>query len=290
MLTFSIEEFDIMTNFFDRWINGMVAGLPNFLTALLIFAASLLLARIVSGILRRALSRRDPPLSVTNLLVQLIRWTIILAGTITALQRFFDVTAFLAGLGIIGFTVGFALQDVMKNFTAGVILLIQKPFSVGEVIGVKEFDGTVLAINLRTTEMKALDGRLVSVPNADVLSNPIINYTRAERRRVDVSVGVAYDADIELVRSLVLDTIQNAPGFVKEPAPMVGFSNFGDMAMELNANFWIDAQMTNTVAAKDSALSMIKNIFDKNGINIPLMPRFQPFNLPKKNGGRKKKS
>lgn len=279
-----------MTNFFDQWINGMVAGLPNFLTALLFFAASLLLARIVSGILRRALSRRDPPLSVTNLLVQLIRWTIILAGTITALQRFFDVTAFLAGLGIIGFTVGFALQDVMKNFTAGVILLIQKPFSVGEVIGVKEFDGTVLEINLRTTEMKALDGRLVSVPNADVLSNPIVNYTRAERRRVDVSVGVAYDANIELVRSLVLDTIQNVPGFVKEPAPMVGFSNFGDVAMGLNANFWIDAQMTNTVAAKDSALSMIKNIFDKKGISIPLSARILPINLPKKNGGRKKKS
>ncbi|MFN8404567.1 MAG: mechanosensitive ion channel, partial [Anaerolineales bacterium] len=147
--------------------------------------------RIVSGVLRRALSRRDPPLSVTNLLVQFVRWTIILAGTITALQRLFDVTAFLAGLGIVGFTIGFALQDVMKNFTAGVILLIQKPFSVGEVIGVKEFDGTVLAINLRTTELKALDGRLVSVPNADVLSNPIVNYTRAERRRVDVSVGVA---------------------------------------------------------------------------------------------------
>lgn len=279
-----------MTNYFDQWLNGVIAGLPNFLTALIIFAASLLLARIVSGVLRRALSRRDPPLSVTNLLVQFVRWTIILAGTITALQRLFDVTAFLAGLGIVGFTIGFALQDVMKNFTAGVILLIQKPFSVGEVIGVKEFDGTVLAINLRTTELKALDGRLVSVPNADVLSNPIVNYTRAERRRVDVSVGVAYDADIELVRSLVLDTVQNVPGFVKEPAPMVGFSNFGDMAMDLTANFWIDAQMTNTVAAKDSALSTIKNVFDKKGIGIPLSARILPVAMPKKKVGGKKKS
>ncbi len=276
-----------MTSFFEQWVNGIVAGLPNFLIALFIFIASLYLARLVSGVLRRALSRGNPPLSITNLLAQLVRWAIILAGTITALQRFFDVTAFLAGLGIIGFTVGFALQDVMKNFAAGVILLIQKPFSVGEVIGVKDFDGTVLEINLRTTEMKALDGRLVSVPNADVLSNPIINYTRAERRRVDVSVGVAYDADTELVRSLVLDTIQNVPGFVKEPAPMVGFSNFGDMAMGLNAYFWIDAQMTNTVAAKDSALSMIKKVFDKKAIDIPLTARILPVSLPKKKRGKK---
>lgn len=270
--------------FFDQLIDGIVAGLPNILTALIIFIASLYLARLVSGILRRALSRGNPPLNITNLLVQLARWTIILAGTITALQRFFDVTAFLAGLGIIGFTVGFALQDVMKNFAAGIILLVQKPFSVGEVIGVNGFDGTVLEINLRTTEMEALDGRLVSMPNADVLSNPIINYTRADRRRVDLTVGVAYDSDTELVRRLVLEALKNVPGFVKEPAPSVGFSNFGEAAMELNSNFWIDVKLTNTTAAKDSAFSLIKNAFDEKGINIPLAPRTPHLNLQKEPG------
>jgi small conductance mechanosensitive channel len=270
-----------MIVFFEQLMDGIVAGLPNILTALIIFIASLYLARLVSGLLRRALSRGNPPMNVTNLLVQLARWTIILAGTITALQRFFDVTAFLAGLGIIGFTVGFALQDVMKNFAAGIILLVQKPFSAGEVIGVNGFDGTVLEINLRTTEMKALDGRLVSMPNADVLSNPIINYTRADRRRVDLTVSVAYDSDTDLVRRAVLETIQNVPGFVKEPAPLVGFSNFGDAAMELNASFWIDARLTNPPAAKDSALSLVKNAFDEKGIGIPLAPRTLHIDLSK---------
>jgi small conductance mechanosensitive channel len=273
-----------MVAFFNQLIDGIVAGLPNILTALVIFIASLYLARIVSGLLRRALRRGNPPLNVTNLLVQLARWTIILAGTITALQRFFDVTAFLAGLGIIGFTVGFALQDVMKNFAAGIILLVQKPFSIGEVIGVNGFDGTVLEINLRTTEMKALDGRLVSMPNADVLSNPIINYTRAERRRVDLIVGVAYDSDTEVVRRVVLETIKNVPGFVKEPAPSVGFSTFGDMSMELNVNFWIDARMTNPAAAKDSAFSLIKNAFDDKEIGIPIAPRTLHLNMQKQQG------
>jgi small conductance mechanosensitive channel len=273
-----------MVAFFDQLIDGIVAGFPNFLSALIIFIASLYLARIVSGLLRRALSRGNPPLNVINLLAQLTRWAIVLIGTITALQRFFDVTAFLAGLGIIGFTVGFALQDVMKNFAAGIILLIQKPFSVGEVIGVNGFDGTVLEITLRTTEMKALDGRLVTMPNADVLSNPIINYTRADRRRVDLSVGVSYDSDTELVRKLVLDAIQNVPGFVKEPAPSVGFSSFGDSAMELNANFWIDARMTNPTAAKDSGFSLIKNAFDEKEIGIPLVKRTLHVDLQKGRG------
>jgi small conductance mechanosensitive channel len=101
-----------------------------------------------------------------------VLWSITIAGTITALERFFPVTAFLAGLGIIGFTVGFALQDIMKNFASGVILLLQQPFHVGETIGVKGFDGTVLAIDLRATEIKAADGRVVILPNADVLANP----------------------------------------------------------------------------------------------------------------------
>ena len=260
-----------MVAFFEQLVDGLIAGLPNFLTALFIFIASLYVARLVSGLLRRAMQRLNSPLNVTNLLAQLARWTVIIIGTITALQRFFDVTAFLAGLGILGFTVGFALQDVMKNFAAGIILLVQRPFKIGDVIGVSGFDGTVLEINLRTTELKALDGRFVTLPNADVLSHPIINYTRADRRRVDLAIGVDYNSDTELVRMLVLQSIQDVPGYVSEPAPLVGFSNFGNLALELNASFWIDVQLNNPPAAKDSALLAIKNAFDKKQINIPLM-------------------
>jgi small conductance mechanosensitive channel len=228
------------------------------------------------------MQRLNSPVNVTDLLAQLARWTVIIIGLITALQRFFDVTAFLAGLGIIGFTVGFALQDVMKNFAAGIILLVQRPFSGGDVIGVTGFDGTVLEINLRTTELKALDGRFVTMPNAEVLSHPIINYTRADRRRVDLTVGVTYDSDTELVRRVVLGAVQNVPGFVKEPEPLVGFSNFRDLAMELNASFWIDVGSTSPPAAKDSALSMIKAAFDDEGISIPLLAQPQRVSPPKR--------
>lgn len=260
-----------MVPFFEQFVDGLIASLPNVLTALIIFIASLYVARLVSGLLRRAMQRLNSPLNVTNLLAQLARWVVIIIGTITALERFFEVTAFLAGLGIIGFTVGFALQDVMKNFAAGIILLVQRPFGVGDVIGVIGFDGTVLEINLRTTEMKALDGRIVTLPNADVLSHPIINYTRADRRRVDLTIGVDYDSDTELVRTLVFQSIQDVPGYVAEPAPLVGFSNFGNLALELNASFWIDVRLNNPPAAKDTALLAIKNAFDKKKISIPLM-------------------
>lgn len=270
-----------MKDYIQTFIDKFIAGVPNLITALFIFLVSLYLASTLGNLLKRVLQRRNAPPGVTHLLSQLTRWTVIVIGTITAIQRFFDVTAFLAGLGIIGFTVGFALQDVMKNFAAGIILLLQQPFDVGEFIGVAGFDGTVLEIDLRTTEMKALDGRIITLPNADVLANPIINYTRANRRRIELPVGVGYGTDTEIARKLVLEAIQNVPGYVAEPAPLVGFSNFGDSALELNTYFWIDTAQTNPFAAKDAAFSLIKTALDKQGIDIPFPIRtvyMQPQN------------
>jgi len=258
-----------MQTYIDTFIENFIKGLPNLLTALVIFVASLYFAGVLGKIIRRVLNARKAPEGVTHLLSELSRVSVIVIGVITALQRFFDVTAFLAGLGILGFTVGFALQDVMKNFAAGVILLIQQPFHIDEFIGVTGFDGQVLEIDLRATEMRALDGRIVSIPNADVLAHPIVNYTRANRRRIELPVGVGYDTDTELARKVVFEAIQNVPGFMTEPAPVIGFSNFGDSALQLDTYFWIDTAKTNPLAAKDAAFTLIKSALDKEGIDIP---------------------
>jgi len=258
-----------MQDYINTFIDSLIKSIPNLLTALAIFIGALYLGHATSRVIRRVLKIRKAPEGVTQLLADMTRFSIIVIGTITALQRFFDVTAFLAGLGILGFTVGFALQDVMKNFAAGIILLIQQPFHIDEFIGVNGFDGQVLEIDLRATEMRALDGRIVSIPNADVLANPIINYTRANRRRIELPVGVGYGTDTEAARKVVLEAIQNVPGFMAEPAPLLGFTNFGDSALELNTYFWIDTAKTNPIAAKDAAFSLIKSALDKEGIDIP---------------------
>jgi len=258
-----------MQNYINIFIDNLIKGIPNLLTAVGIFVVSIYLAGVFGKIIRRVLKVRAAPEGVIQLLAQLGYSLVIVFGAITAIQRFFDVTAFLAGLGILGFTVGFALQDVMKNFAAGIILLIQQPFHVGEAIGVTGYDGSVLQIDLRSTEMKTWDGRVVNIPNANILADPIINYSRANRRRVEFSLGVGYDTNAEIVRAAVLGVLQNVPGFVAEPAPLVGFSNFGDSALELNVFFWIDTMQTNPFAAKDAAVSLIKNALDEKEINIP---------------------
>ena len=258
-----------MQDYLSQFVANFIGGLPNLLTALAIFIVSLYVARIISNILRRVLKRQKAPEGVTQILGQLIFWTVIALGAITAMQRFFDVTAFLAGLGIIGFTIGFALQDVMKNLAAGILLLVQQPFHVGEVIGAAGFDGTVQQIDLRSTEMETTDGRIVSLPNANILSNPIINYTRARRLRIELSLSLPLTIEPNTTRQLVLDAVQGVVGFVSEPAPVIVFNNLTNSAMELIVNFWIDATKNKIAHAKDAALLNVISVFGKQGIEIP---------------------
>src|SRR5512138_2106407 len=258
-----------METYWQKFVESFLGGIPNLLMALIIFVLSLYLARVISNMLRRVLQRRRAPAGVVHLLAQLALWAIIGMGTITALQRFFNVTAFLTGLGIVGFTVGFALQDIMKNFASGIILLLQQPFHVGETIGVKGFDGTVLAIDLRATEMRAADGRVVILPNADVMSNPIVNYSRANERRVEFSLNLSHACEPDDVRKIVINAIEEVKGVVREPEPVIVFNSLTDSALELNGTFWIDVTKNDPLHAKDTVLLKLKSIFDEKGIEIP---------------------
>src|ERR1043165_747858 len=257
-----------MQVYFDQFAAFVIASIPRLISAVIIFILSLYLARVISNLLRRVLHQRRAPAGVIQLLGQLAFWSIIVAGTISALQRFFEVTAFLTGLGILGFTVGFALQDIMKNFASGIILLLQQPFHVGESIGVKGFDGTVTAIDLRSTEMRAADGRGVILPNADLLSNPIVNSSRASQRRIEFNLNLSHNCEPSTVRQIVLEAIQSVPGFVSDPEPVIIFNSLTDHALELNANFWVDVTKNDPLHAKDLALLNVKSMFYEQGIEI----------------------
>lgn len=258
-----------MQEYFSTLTEDIVGSIPNILTAILIVVISIYAGIGLSRLLKRVLKKQDAEPGVSHLLSQILKWTIISIGIITALQRFFDVTAFLAGLGILGFTIGFALQNIMQNFVSGIILLVQQPFKVGHVVGIAGYDGTVLKIGLRTTEMKTLDGRIVFLPNGDVLAQPIVNYTRADLRRVELPIGVAYDSDTEVIRTIILDELKNVKGYVQTPEPLVVFHTFGASSIDLTVYFWDDTSVASPPAAKDEALTRIHQAFKKSNIEIP---------------------
>lgn len=257
---------DILLN----WWEGVVENLPQVSAGIFIFIISVYMARLLSKLMVRALKARKTDIEISILLERLVRWGVISVGLILALQQAGqDVSALLTGLGILGFTIGFALQDVSANFVAGVLLLIQQPFDLGDYIEVAGYDGKVLSVDLRATEMLTGDGRRVTIPNGKVFSNPIINFTRTERRRITLPIGVEYDSDLENVRKISLEAINSIPGILKDPAPAVVFGAFGDTAIQLTIYYWFSTKETGFNDAKDGGILAIKKAYDKAGIEMP---------------------
>ena len=251
-------------------LSSLVLFLPNLVVSLVIFVLTLIGAGLVSKLLKKGLQRRHVSKETELFLAQIVRWTILVLGTVSALQQIdFDLTAFVAGLGIVGFTVGFALQDVSKNFVAGLLLLLQQPFCIGEAVKVSEFSGKVENITLRTTEIRTWDGVLVSIPNADVFTTPIINYSRTPRRRAELAAGVSYDSDLEFVRQTALKTVSEIPGVMADPAPKVVYNNLGASTVDLTLYYWVDLSQAGFLDAKDAGITEIKEAFEQAGIEMP---------------------
>jgi small-conductance mechanosensitive channel len=198
-------------------------------------------------------------------------WAVVLLGVFTTLQQVgINLTAFLAGLGVAGIALGFALHYVSKNFIAGVLMLIQQPFNTGEVIEVSGYTGTVLTIDLRATHLSTLDGRLVLIPNGDVYVSPITNFTKVTSRRIEIITSAAKDSNPETVRQAASEAIRAVPGLSDDPRIEIYIQNLGSSAFDLIVYFWIDTSQTSPGAAKDAGLAAIRNAFRAESIELPL--------------------
>lgn len=254
----------------QQLLYDFLAFLPDFVTALIIFVASLYAAGIASKFTKHALERRQTDGAFITLLVKIARYTIIGFGAFTALQQVgFNLTAFLTGLGIIGFTLGFALQDVSRNFVSGLLLLLEQPFDKGDDIKVVDYYGTVSKIDLRTTEIHTFDGQTVTIPNGDVFNSPITNYSRYPKRRMELEVGVAYGSDLELVRKAAMEAALSVPGLAKDQDPYVIFKSFGDSSIVLKIYCWINLAETGYFRTQDALVTGVDIAFRKYGISIP---------------------
>lgn len=266
-----IEETMSLTTILQQLLVDFLTLLPSLIAALVVFTVGLYVASIVRRLVRRGLERRTQNSQPITLLSQLSYWLVVILVAAISLQMVgFNLTAFLAGLGIAGITIGFALQDVSKNFIAGVLMLIQQPFDIGEFIMVNDYAGTVEAIDLRATQVRTVDGKLVLIPNGEVMVSAITNFSEAEKRRVAISTGVAYESDPDAVRQTALAAITNIEGLISDPLPDVLFENFGNTTMDLTIYFWIDTSQTNVASAKDAGLKAIKSAFEQAQIDMPL--------------------
>src|SRR5215210_3665321 len=260
------------------WMRDLVLLLPNLLVAVAVLFGFWLLARMARGLLHRFLQRVSPSEPVNRLVSQTVYVAILAAGLfvglgILGLQK--TVASLLAGAGIITLALGFAFQDIAANLMAGIYLSIQHPFRAGHLIETKDFFGVVKRVHLRWTEIRSPEGQLVLIPNKQVFENAIQNYTTTGRRRIDLRVGVSYDADLEKVRRVAVRALEQVSTRKADTEVEAFFEEFGDSSITFVARFWIDftSQQADYLQARSEAIERLKSAFDQNGITIPFPVR-----------------
>lgn len=228
---------------------------------------------IVAGILQRwtvasLSSVRGLDQTIARFFGGVIRYGILAIVLVMVLGQFGVQTAsILAALGAIGLAIGLALQGTLQNIAAGIMLLVLRPFRVGEYISAGDVVGTVEEIGLFTTELKTYDGLYVMAPNSTLWNTPVTNFSRLKSRMHDFKVGIGYDDDIEAAFSIIKDVITAQEGVQSSPPPAYFVDELGDSAVVICCRYWItNDNYTNVVR---TTTKTIKERFDEAGISIP---------------------
>ena len=252
-------------------IDRFIENVPLFLFALAVLIAAQVLSKVAERWAERSLKRRIEDPETRKFLARAVRYTVLVLGILAALEQIpgVQITSFLAGLGILGFTIGFALQDIARNFIAGLLLLMRQPFSVGDAVQVAGRDGSVLEITMRDTVIKSWDGVMEIIPNLDVYTNPIINYSELPLRRRAVLIGLGYGEDVDRAKGLILSTVQSTEGVLEDPAPEVITEELGASTLNLAARFWVNQETHNLFAVHSKVVDAIDAVAEREGIDMP---------------------
>lgn len=220
--------------------------------------------RIVLGASKRA----HVEVTLSKFLANMARWGILLLGGITILQTFgIEATSFAAVLAALGFAIGMAMSGTLGNVASGVMLLIFRPFKVGDFINAAGVMGTIDEIGLFTTTLDTPDNRRIIVPNGKIFGDNIENVTFHETRRCDVAVGVDYGANIQQTRETLMKAAQALPQKLDDPEPVVFLNELGDSAVTWAVRVWVNSE--DYWAAKQALTELVKNSLDEAGIGIP---------------------
>jgi small-conductance mechanosensitive channel len=173
----------------------------------------------------------------------------------------------LLGLGSVA--IGFAFQDIFKNFLAGILLLLQEPFQIGDQIRVGDYEGTVEEIAIRSTQIRTYLGERLFVPNAIIFTSEIQVRTAMNCRRTDLPIGVDYNTPLPRVIEVLRDAAMGVDGVFENPAPVVEFEGFGDSAIDLKVRYWTKPTQADVLRVKSKMVMALKQACDRAEINIP---------------------
>jgi small conductance mechanosensitive channel len=264
-------------NIFDQISQQVDAGLKEaplllerLIVGLIVFGIGYLITRLLQRAVVRAVRRTPGGTAVEHALSRVIAIVGITLSLLTALSTVgVDINALIAALGLTSLAIGLALKDTIENAITGVLLLIQRPFKVCDVIQVASVTGTVVDVAIRTTKIKSVDGLHVLIPNRHVYDAVITNWSYYPQRRVTMTVGVAYETDLARAYRALSEAVTATPGVLAEPALTVSFEGFDESSIRMVFRFWIEWQNTNAINLQTQLTQVIMDVARREGINIP---------------------
>jgi small-conductance mechanosensitive channel len=244
--------------------------LPRVIAALLIILFFWMIAAIIRRLMRFFFRRFVNDLTVENLIKQIVYYAIWLLGILIAINALgFDPQTVATGVGLTSLALGFALQDILSNFVSGLLILVLRPFQLGDQIIIGDTEGSVERIELRATEIRTYDGRVILVPNAELFTSRVTNNTAAPVRRGSIEVFLGYDADLNHAMTVMLEAVRTTEGVLNEPAVSLRIRDLGQDDIVIELRFWTDSRRSDFLATSSNVRKNVALAMKEAAIPLP---------------------
>jgi len=268
----AIEAGQAAQNTVIEMINGFFARLPLIGVGLIVFSVFFGLAYVSRKLIyaTSVKARVDPMLA--SLMSRIGHIIIILLGLFIAATVIFpgvNAGDLFAGLGIGSVALGFAFKDILQNLFAGFLILLYRPFKIGDQIKIDDFEGTVEDINVRATKIRTYDGERVVIPNSDLYMKAVLVRTAFHSRRSKIIIGISYGEDHEKARQILLQVLQETEGVLEDPAPDVNVYELVNSSISMRLIYWTKPAQSEVRRTSDRVISAAKKALDEAGIEIP---------------------
>jgi small conductance mechanosensitive channel len=243
--------------------------LTHVISGLIVFALYVLLWLILRALLKPVMRRSPLDETWKVFIFSLVKYGLLLAGLVSALAAAgVNTSALLASLGIAGFTIGFAAKDAFSNLISGLLIYLDRPFVIGDLVEIEDNYGTVDQITLRSTRIITSDGKMLAVPNADIINKTVASYTNFPHLRLDIEATVGVEEDLDDVRDVLLAQVTQDPNFMQDPPPRVIVTQLNDYNVAVELQAWLKNERQH-VDARSALRERAFNALRAAGIDMP---------------------
>lgn len=259
-----------LTDYANTFITVLVDYSPKVISAFLILFIGLYTIRLINRFIRRIMIKRQLDPTLTKFLADILLWVLRVLLFVTFISKLgIETSSFVAILGAMGLAVGLSLQGSLSNFAGGMLIILFKPFKVGDTIEAQGVTGSVSEIQIFVTKLITPNNQTIFVPNGSLSNGTITNYSLQGYRRADLTIAISYDTDIKKAKDIITEVLKSNPKILQTPAAEVSVKNLTDNAIQLAVRPWANNEDFGAVFAE--TLENCKLAFDKEGIII------QPF-------------